>query len=152
MRLTLVLLAASFCGARSALAAEEALDGATLSPWWALPFAGLLLSIALLPQLAPRFWHRHFGKVAAAWSALFLVPFAVSQGVGPALGAVLHTALLEYLPFVSCCSRYLSSRAAFASAAIWRARRQSTPGCSPSAPGLRASPARQALPCCWFDR
>jgi len=37
--------------------AEEAqhLDGATLSLWWALPFAGLLLSIAAVPQLAPRF-------------------------------------------------------------------------------------------------
>jgi Na+/H+ antiporter NhaD/arsenite permease-like protein len=34
------------------------------------------------------------------WSALFLVPFAAIHGLGPALGEVLHTALLEYLPFV----------------------------------------------------
>jgi Na+/H+ antiporter NhaD/arsenite permease-like protein len=101
VRLTLALLAAGFCSVGQAAAAEEeVLDGATLSPWWALPFAGLLLSIALLPQLSPRIWHRHFGKVAAAWSALFLVPFAASHGVGLALGTVLHTALLEYLPFV----------------------------------------------------
>ena len=34
------------------------LDGAALSLAWVLPFAGLLLSIAILPLLWPRFWHR----------------------------------------------------------------------------------------------
>jgi Na+/H+ antiporter NhaD/arsenite permease-like protein len=101
VRLTLALLVASFCGIEPSAAAEqEALDGSTLSPWWALPFTGLLLSIALLPQFSPRFWHQHFGKISAVWSALFLVPFAASKGFGLALGAVLHTALLDYLPFV----------------------------------------------------
>ena len=76
------------------------LDGATLSPWWVLPFAGLLLSIALMPQLAARFWHRHFGKVAAAWALLFLAPFAATHGVMLALDEVLHIAIVEYLPFV----------------------------------------------------
>lgn len=76
------------------------LDGSALDLWWLLPFAGLLLSIALLPQLSPRLWHRHFGKIAVAWSALFLVPFAAIHGIGLALGEMLHTAFLEYLPFV----------------------------------------------------
>lgn len=71
-----------------------------LSLWWALPFAGLLLSIAVVPQLAPRFWHQHFGKVAAACALLFLGPFAATYGIGLALSEVLHNALLEYLPFV----------------------------------------------------
>ncbi len=50
--LGLVLLADT-CGAGPAAAAEElqALDGAALGLWWVLPFAGLLLSIAVLPQL-----------------------------------------------------------------------------------------------------
>jgi len=84
------------------LAAEDvaALDGSTLSLWWVLPFAGLLLSVAAVPQLSPHFWHKHFGKVTAAWALLFLLPFSASYGVALAAGEVLHTALLEYLPFV----------------------------------------------------
>src|SRR5215468_5777486 len=38
-------------------------------PWpWALPFVGLLLSIAIGPLLAPKFWYAHYGKVAFMWS------------------------------------------------------------------------------------
>ena len=33
---------------------------------WALPFAGILLSIATGPLLFPKFWHAHYGKIAAA--------------------------------------------------------------------------------------
>ena len=55
------------------LAGAAEIDGATLSPLWGVPFAGVLLSIALFPLLAPHFWHRHYGKVATAWGALFLV-------------------------------------------------------------------------------
>jgi len=101
-RLALALLMAGVYGAGPASAAEgvPALDGSTLSLWWVLPFAGLLLSVAAVPQLSPHFWHQHFGKVAAAWALLFLLPFAATQGVALAAGEVLHTALGEYLPFV----------------------------------------------------
>ena len=50
------------------MAAAADIDGGTLSVLWGVPFAGLLLSIALMPLLTPIFWHHHFGKVAAAWS------------------------------------------------------------------------------------
>jgi Na+/H+ antiporter NhaD/arsenite permease-like protein len=95
-------VAAAVLGGAGPATAEEAqhLDGATLSLWWAVPFAGLLVSIAVVPQLSPHFWHKHFGKVAAAWALLFLLPFAATQGVALAAGEVLHTALGEYLPFV----------------------------------------------------
>jgi Na+/H+ antiporter NhaD/arsenite permease-like protein len=88
-----------------ALAAEVAgdaphLDGAQLNLLWAVPFAGILLSIALFPLLAPSFWHHHFGKLSAAWAAAFLVPFAVVFGWELALFEALHTALLEYFPFI----------------------------------------------------
>ena len=36
--------------------------------WVVLPFLGLLLSIALIPGIAPRFWLRRMGWVAAGWS------------------------------------------------------------------------------------
>jgi len=81
-------------------ASAAQLDGASLSLLWGVPFAGLLLSIALLPLLAPNFWHHHFGKVAAAWGVAFLLPFAVVFGAGPAGAHFLHALLEEYLPFV----------------------------------------------------
>jgi Na+/H+ antiporter NhaD/arsenite permease-like protein len=38
--------------------------------------------------------------VAAGWALMFIVPFAALHGAGLTGGEVLHTALLEYLPFV----------------------------------------------------
>jgi Na+/H+ antiporter NhaD/arsenite permease-like protein len=75
-------------------------DGRALNAWWGVPFAGLLLSIALLPLLAPRFWHHHFGKVAAAWSLAFLIPFAIQFGTGTAVTGLVHAAVGEYIPFI----------------------------------------------------
>ena len=76
------------------------LNGAGLSPVWIVPFLGILLSIALMPLTAPSFWHHHFGKTAAFWALAFLVPFAATFGLGPALHEVVHTLLAEYLPFM----------------------------------------------------
>jgi Na+/H+ antiporter NhaD/arsenite permease-like protein len=98
--LALFIIGSSEAGPAVAAESESSLDGSALSLWWALPFGGLLLSIALLPQISPRFWHQHFGKIAALWALLFLVPFAAAHGVWLAFGEVLHIALLEYLPFV----------------------------------------------------
>jgi len=75
-------------------------DGASLALVWCVPFAGLLLSVALTPLVAPGFWHHHYGKVAAGWAALFLVPFALVFGAGLALHEILLVALTEYLPFI----------------------------------------------------
>ena len=75
-------------------------DGARLGLVWGLPFAGMLLSIALFPLLAPHFWHRHFGKVAALWALLFAIPFGAIYGSTEAVHQIAHAALLEYLPFV----------------------------------------------------
>ena len=67
---------------------------------WALPFAGMLLSIALLPLLAPKLWHAHFGKIAAGWSLAFVLPFLASQGASETSHVLAHTLLAEYLPFI----------------------------------------------------
>jgi Na+/H+ antiporter NhaD/arsenite permease-like protein len=75
-------------------------DATHLSPLFGLPFAGLLLSIALLPLFAPDFWHHHFGKVAAAWSLAFLLPFAWLFGPAAALDSFGHALVAEYLPFI----------------------------------------------------
>jgi Na+/H+ antiporter NhaD/arsenite permease-like protein len=75
--------------------------GGTLGLVWALPFAGLLLSIALAPLLAPRAWHRHYGKIAALWGIAFVLPFAVVHGLPAASHAVLGAFFHEYLPFIA---------------------------------------------------
>ncbi|MDP3252562.1 MAG: sodium:proton antiporter [Hydrogenophaga sp.] len=82
------------------LAQAADLDGSQLSVWWGVPFAGVLLSIALVPLLAPIFWHHHFGKVSAAWALVFLVPFAVVAGPSVAWTAVVHAMVAEYIPFI----------------------------------------------------
>jgi len=76
------------------------IDGSQLHPAWAIPFAGLLLSIALVPLFAPIFWHHHFGKVAAAWSLAFLLPFAAVFGPSAAGLSLAHAAIAEYIPFI----------------------------------------------------
>ncbi|HEY8358456.1 MAG TPA: sodium:proton antiporter [Ramlibacter sp.] len=98
MKMPRLLLACSLLLPQLAAAAE--FDGSRLSPLWGVPFAGILLSIALLPLLAPQFWHHHFGKVAAAWALAFLVPFAAMFGSSAAGVALAHVVLAEYLPFV----------------------------------------------------
>lgn len=90
-----VLLAASAAPAQAA-----AIDGAGLGLAWALPFAGILLSIALLPILAAGFWHHHYGKVAAFWGAAFLLPFAAVFGPAVAGAEVAFVLVQEYLPFI----------------------------------------------------
>ena len=75
------------------LARAADIDGAALALWWGVPFAGLLLSIALMPLLVPIFWHHHFGKVTAAWGLAFLVPFALAFGGGAAGVSLVHALL-----------------------------------------------------------
>ena len=56
------------------LPAEAAgVPGAELSLLWAVPFAGILLSIALMPLFAGHLWHHHYGKIAAVWAVLVTV-------------------------------------------------------------------------------
>ncbi len=94
LALLLVLLAAG------APAQAATLDGSQLSPWWAVPFVGILLSIAVWPLAGPNFWHLHFGKIAAGWALAFLLPFALVFGAGTAASGLVHALLAEYVPFI----------------------------------------------------
>ncbi len=78
-----------------------AADGRDMSLLWGIPFLGVLLSIALMPLFAGRIWHHHYGKIAALWAALFLLPFAAAHGPGAAWGELVHVAVQEYLPFMA---------------------------------------------------
>jgi len=98
MRRLLTIAAAWAASPTAAVAAE--LDGSRFGLVWSLPFVGILLSIAILPLLAPHLWEHHQGKIAAGWALLVAVPLALVHGGGVTAGALVHTALLEYVPFI----------------------------------------------------
>jgi Na+/H+ antiporter NhaD/arsenite permease-like protein len=80
--------------------AAEGVDARTLSLWWVLPFVGVLLSIAIFPLVSPHWWHRFYGLVMLGWALAFLIPATLSLGLAPVIDLVLHTAFLEYIPFL----------------------------------------------------
>jgi Na+/H+ antiporter NhaD/arsenite permease-like protein len=93
------LLGALLFAPDAALAAQP-LDGAAMRWPWALPFAGILLSIATGPLLFPRIWHEHYGKIALAWSVLTLASLVALQGSDVAFAGLLHAIMAEYLSFI----------------------------------------------------
>ena len=80
--------------------AASGLEGASLSLYWALPFVGMLLSIALGPLLAPHVWEHHQGKISLVWSALLVLPLTASIGAPATVSALFETFALEYVPFI----------------------------------------------------
>ena len=96
--ITTIILLISTLTAGSAGAPH--LEGGDLSILWVVPFAGILLSIAIFPLVASDFWHHNFGKISAFWATLFILPFMLSQGWQITLYEVLHVGLLEYIPFI----------------------------------------------------
>ena len=100
MQKTIRLSAAAALALLPVLASAADFDGGKLSPLWGAPFAGILLSIALFPLLAPTFWHHHYGKIAAAWALAFLLPFAATYGFALAGTQLVHALVEEYIPFI----------------------------------------------------
>lgn len=82
------------------VAGAAEIDGASLSLAWGVPFAGVLLSIAVMPLVVPNVWHHHFGKITAGWALAFLIPFAAYFGIHAAWVNLVHALLAEYVPFV----------------------------------------------------
>ena len=73
--------------------------GEALPLWSCIPFAGMLLSIALMPLALPSFWHHHYGKVSVFWAAAMSLPFLIVYKE-LALDAMLHILLADYVPFI----------------------------------------------------
>ena len=78
------------------------LDGslANMGIIWVVPFAGILLSIAIFPLVLPDFWHHNFGKISLFWASILIIPFVIKEGIGVTLYELLHVGLLEYVPFI----------------------------------------------------
>jgi Na+/H+ antiporter NhaD/arsenite permease-like protein len=73
--------------------------GTFLPLWSCIPFACILLSIALFPLVLPDFWHHHFGKISGFWALTLAVPFLIAFR-GAALYEILHIILADYVPFI----------------------------------------------------
>ena len=76
------------------------LNGSTLNLLWGLPFAMILLSIALGPLFFSYIWHHHFGKITAFWTLSFLIPFSLIFGAETGIHTVVHALVEEYIPFI----------------------------------------------------
>src|SRR5690349_5806019 len=66
-----------------------------------VPFLGLLGSMASLPVIAPRFWHRRMALVAAVWIAALVALQTLTTGLAVATAAVWHAMVIDYLPFMA---------------------------------------------------
>lgn len=82
------------------LALSADFDGSQLSAIWGIPFAGILLSIAVCPLLLPQIWHHHYGKISVAWTLAFFIPFTLIFGFSAAGVNLVHALLAEYIPFI----------------------------------------------------
>lgn len=99
-RIVLAILFASVMMTATPAIAREALDGARL-PWpLALPFAGILLSIALGPLAVKEWWHIHYAKAAGFWAILALGGLIAVEGLPAAAASFVRSMALEYLPFI----------------------------------------------------
>ena len=97
-----LLLFPSIILAASGYGDAPQLDGSieNLNIFWVIPFAGILLSIALFPLIAPEFWHHNFGKISLFWALSLIIPFTLLQGFSITIYELLHVGLLEYVPFI----------------------------------------------------
>ncbi|MCX8041027.1 MAG: sodium:proton antiporter [Thermodesulfobacteriaceae bacterium] len=72
----------------------------TIPPLYStIPFIGILLSIAFFPLLAPKFWHKNFGKISLFWAlltAIFLIFYYKFLGIY----LILYVIFTEYLSFI----------------------------------------------------
>lgn len=92
-----ILLSVPAFASEAVHSAEEL--GKYLPLWSIIPFAGILLSIAIFPLVAPEFWHHHFGKVSAFWGLAFAIPFIIVYKHG-AIISLLDIYFLDYIPFI----------------------------------------------------
>ena len=68
--------------------------------WLCIPFAGLLLCIAVMPLIKAEWWEAHQPHVVLMWILLMVIPFAVVYGTGKATETVLECIVNDYLTFI----------------------------------------------------
>ncbi|MFL2983405.1 MAG: sodium:proton antiporter [Candidatus Neomarinimicrobiota bacterium] len=98
--LILILIPSLVLAAGDGHSSVPHLNGENLGIFWVLPFVGILLSIAVFPLVAEKFWHHNFGKISLFWALLLIIPFTFTQGIQITVYELLHVGLLEYVPFI----------------------------------------------------
>jgi len=67
----------------------------------AIPFIGILLSIAIIPLVNHHFWEHNFGKISFFWALAFIIPFYfLVHSFHIVTESLLHTLFFEYIPFI----------------------------------------------------
>ena len=102
MKKVLVFLAALMVLCMPVMATGEGAHAAAAGVplWLCIPFAGILLSIAVFPLVRAEWWEEHQPIVVAFWSVLFLIPFTVMFGPHMAIESVLECIVNDYLTFI----------------------------------------------------
>ena len=75
-------------------------DGVDYPFWTVIPFAGMLLSIAICPLVNSHWWEHNMGKVALFWALLFTIPSGIMWGFGQAWYEFVHIMVVDYVPFI----------------------------------------------------
>lgn len=78
----------------------EHLPGEEMSILWGIPFAGLLISIALGPILFPKKWEVWYEEVTAGWAALIVIALLIVFGWKLSLLSLFRMAMTDYVPFI----------------------------------------------------
>ena len=101
-RLIFCAAALLMLGAQTVFADEAAHEAVneTLPVWSIIPFAGMLLSIAVFPLIRPEWWEKNMLKVAIGWSLVFVIPFTVAFGPGETWYRLLKSIILDFAPFI----------------------------------------------------
>ena len=79
-----------------------ALSGGAIQPpvWMCVPFACLLLCIAIFPLIKAEWWEKNRIWAVIIWSLLFVIPFAVKFGVKAAAESVIECVIDDYIGFI----------------------------------------------------
>ncbi len=93
----LLLCPISVCAAEGS---EMASKAAAVPIWLCIPFAGLLLCIAIMPLIKADWWDEHQPLVVVLWIIALVIPFAIVYGTGEAVETVLECIVDDYLTFI----------------------------------------------------
>ena len=98
-----LLLGAFVLNPNVAFAAEKGAEqniGSTLPLAFCIPFAGLLLCIAVCPLVIERWWDKNKQYAVILWSLAFVIPFIFYAGAHEAFSEVLETVFGDYITFI----------------------------------------------------
>lgn len=95
-----VVLAAVLAFPANVWAAGSGEAAAQVPVWLCIPFAGLLLCIAVMPLVKGEWWKAHQPLVVGFWIAAMVIPFIVVYGAGKTVETVLECTVNDYLTFI----------------------------------------------------